>query len=218
MKTPITIKAIRQHFTYSWWKYALLALLAIFGWNLIYTVTEYHPPADKKIDLFVFGVGEEELMDAYMEDIRVNEMPDMEEMGSAFLLVDDTYTPMQLATYIAVGEGHLYMLPKSYFQDYASQGAFLPLENIPGLVEKLEAAGIDLARGWRTEAESGEKHLYGIPMENFPGLAAFAYTYDDTYLSITTTNGNDENSYKFLQIFLEDMLEEPLQIAMPDIY
>ena len=218
MKTPITIKAIRQHFTYSWWKYALLALLAIFGWNLIYTVTEYRPPADKKIDLFVFGVGEEELMDAYMEDIRTSEMPDMEEMGSAFLLVDDTYTPMQLATYIAVGEGHLYMLPKSYFQDYASQGAFLPLENIPGLVEKLEAAGIDLARGWRTEAESGEKHLYGIPMENFPGLAAFAYAYDDTYLSITATNGNDENSYKFLQIFLEDMLEPPLQIAMPDIY
>ena len=39
MKTPITIKAIRQHFTYAWWKYALLALLAIFGWNLLSAIT-----------------------------------------------------------------------------------------------------------------------------------------------------------------------------------
>lgn len=214
MKTPINKDTIRQHFTYSWWKYVLLVILAVFGWNLIYTVTEYRPPMNKRIDFFVLGAGEETLLDQYMENVRTGEMSDMELMDSAFLLVDETYTPMQLTTYIAAGEGHLYMLPKDYFQNYASQGAFLPLENVPGLVEKLEAAGVSLDRGWRTEADSGETHLYGIPMAQFPGFAAYSYGYEDSYLSITVTNRNDENSYKFLQIFLEDMLEPPLELAV----
>ena len=215
MKTPMNMQSIRQHFPYAWWKYALLALLAIFGWNLIYTVTEYQPPNDKCVDLFIFGVGEEELLDAYMENIRASEMSDMEQMDSAFLMVDDTYTPMQLMTYIAAGEGHLYMLPKEYFQNYASQDVFMPLEDIPGLTDSLTAAGISFDRGWRTSEELHEKHLYGIPMANFPGLAPYAYGYENSFLCISVTNGNDANSIKFLQLFLEDMLEEPIAVELP---
>ena len=39
MKTPVTKQTLRTHFTYSWWKYALLAVLAVFGIDLLYTVT-----------------------------------------------------------------------------------------------------------------------------------------------------------------------------------
>lgn len=215
MKTPINKQSIRQHITYSWWKYALLAALAIFGWNLVYTVTEYQPPNEKCVDMYIFGVGEEELLDAYMENIRVTEMSDMEQMDSAFLIVDDTYTPVQLTTYIAAGEGQLYMLPKDYFQSYSTQDVFLPLEDIPGLTDSLTAAGISFDRGWRISAETGEKHLYGIPMASFPGLAAYAYGYEDSFLCISVTNGNEANTIKFLHLFLEDMLEPPVAMTLP---
>lgn len=214
MKTPMNKQSIRQHFTYAWWKYALLAVIAIFGWNLIYTVTAYQPPANKKIDLFIYGYGEEELLDGYMETIRQTEMSDMEQMDSSFMLLDDSYTPMQIMTYIAAGEGHLYMLPKDYFQNYAGQAVFLPLEDVPGLIDSLAEAGISVDRGWRTDEETREKHLYGIPMTNFPGFAAYAYGYEDSYLCISVTNRNDENSIKFLQIFLEDMLEPPVTTVL----
>lgn len=207
MKTPITLKAIREHLTYAWWKYVLLAILAIFGWNMVYTVTEYKPPANKKVDLFVFGNGDQDRLDTYMESIRLSEMQDMEEMSSVFLVVDDTYTPMQLMTYIAAGEGHLYMLPKDYFQNYAGQGAFMPLEDIEGLTQLLDDAGLSYDRGWRNNTEINEKHLYGIPMASMPGFSQYAYGYEDSYLSIVVTNGNDENSIKFLKLFLEDMLD-----------
>lgn len=212
MKTPITWKGIRNHLTYAWWKYALLVVLSVFGWNLVYTTTAYRPPNEKKVDMYVFGSGEQELLDVYMENVRQTKMSDMEQMSSVFLVLDDTYTPMQLMTYIAAGEGNLYMLPKDYFQNYAGQGAFMPLEEIPGLVETLEAAGVSLDRGWRTNTETGEKHLYGIPMASFAGFSQYSYGYDEHYLSITITNGNDENSVKFLQIFLEDMLDPNHQI------
>lgn len=214
MKTPVTWKAIRQHFTYSWWKYVLLACLAVFGWNLAYTMTEYQPPDDKKVDMYVFSYGENGLMDAYMEQIRTTYMSDMEQMLSYYVGQDDTYTPMQLTTYVAAGEGHLYILPKSYFQSYAAQGAFLPLEDVPGLTDSLTQAGVSFDRGWRTVVDDGEKHLFGIPLADFPGLKAYIYDPSDLYISIIVTNGNDDNSCKFLQRFLLDMLEEPIAIDL----
>ena len=215
MKTPITIRTIRQHLTYSCWKYILLVILAVAGWSMVYTVTAYQPPEEKKIDLFVFTGGYQERLTAYMEDVRQREMSDMEEMESVFILVDDAYTPMQLMTYIAAGEGHLYMLTKEYFQNYGSQDLFVPLDTIPGLVDLLDAAGVSYDRGWCISEETGEKHLYGIPMAGFPGMGAYLYGYDESYLCISVTNGNDENSAKFLKLFLEDMLEEPLAVELP---
>jgi len=44
MKTPITKAKLQNHFTYSLWKYALLAVVAIFGWNIVYSMTAYQPP------------------------------------------------------------------------------------------------------------------------------------------------------------------------------
>lgn len=209
MKTPVTSRSIREHLAYAWWKYALVIVLAATGWNLIYTMTAYRPPAEKKVDMYICGFGEQEALDAYMEQVRVNEMSDMEEMSCLFLTVDDTYTPMQLMTYIAAGEGDIYLLPKDYFQSYAAEGGFLPLEDDPGVMEAAEAAGISLDKGWRTSSETGEKHLYGIPASELPGFGAYLYNTEDTYLSILVNNGNDENSLKFLSILLRDMAVAP---------
>lgn len=207
MKTPITWKAIRGHLTYSWWKYALMAILAVFGWNLIYTVTEYHPPQDKSIKIYAFGIGNYETLDAYMENVRINEMSDMEEMSCVFNMLDETYTPMQVMTYVMAGEGHIYLLPKDYFLNYASEGAFLPLEDAPGFTAWLDEQAISYDRGWRADGETGEKHLYGVPVAQFPGLGQYLIGYEDYYITILSTNGNDANSQKFLQIFLEDMID-----------
>ena len=209
MKTPITKQTIREHWNYSWWKYALLVILALVGWNLVFTMTAYHPPEEKKVAMYVLGVGDEGKLDSYMEQVRLTAMDDMEEMNSVFMTYDETYTTMQIMVYLAAGEGDLYTLNKEMFQSYASQGAFLPLEEIPGLMDMLTEAGVKLDKGLRTNSENGEKHLYGIPLADFPGLSDFLYTYEESYLSIAALNGNDENCVKFLNIFLQDMLKAP---------
>lgn len=209
MKTPINMKTIREHMHYSWWKYALIVCFALVGWNLFYTMTAYRPPQEKEVELFILGYGEQEPLDAYLNEVWQTEMTDMEAMTGLYLTYDETYSSMQLMTYIAAAEGDLYMLPKDFFQSYAAEGAFIELENIPGLVELLESHNISLTKGWRTNIETKEKHLYGIPMAEIPGLSRFMYTAEDLYLSIIVTNGNEENVVKFLKIFMEDMLAEP---------
>lgn len=206
MKTPITKQRLRNHLTYSWWKYALLVVIAIFGWNLVYTITRYRAPEDKKVTVNLYVFGDQAALDAYMADVNASLMPEMEQMDSIFTAVDDTYGDMILSTHIAASEGDVYLLDRSRFQQVAASGAFLPLEERSELIAALENAGISLSQGWRTESDTGERHLYGIPCAGLPGMAAYVYDPSDCYMAVLISNQNDENVLRFLDIFVNDLL------------
>ena len=138
MKTPLNAETLRQHFTYSWWKYLLVLVLGIFAVNLLMTVTTPRIPEDKRVDFYVYGLSESESLNAYMEKIRAGEMADMETMSSNTFFQDSNYGPMQLATYMAAAEGDLYLLPRDEFLSYSTAGAFLPLEDDEELMAFLE--------------------------------------------------------------------------------
>ena len=208
MKTPINAETLRYHFTYSWWKYVLVLVAGIFLVNLILTVTTPRIPEDKRVDFYIYGLSDSESLNAYMEKIRSEEMPDMEIMTSLTMFPNDAYGPMQLMTYMSAQEGDVFLLTRDEFLSYASSGAFLPLEEDEELMGIFNEAGIDLRRGWRTLADSDETHLYGIPADMLPGLNALCYA-DNGFLTVTVYNGNQENVMKFLRILCRDMLIVP---------
>ena len=208
MKTPINAETLRHHLTYSWWKYVLVLIAGIFLVNLIFTVTAPRIPEDKRVDFYIYGLSDSESLNAYMEKIRSEEMPDMEIMTSLTMFPNDAYGPMQLMTYMSAQEGDVFLLTRDEFLSYASSGAFLPLEDDEELMGIFNEAGIDLRRGWRTLADSDETHLYGIPADMLPGLNALCYA-DNGFLTVTVYNGNQENVMKFLRILCRDMLIAP---------
>ena len=208
MKTPVNVRTIRQHLTYSWWKYLLLILFAVFGTDLYYTVSAYRSPPEKKVDFYVYGLADEAGLKAYMADVQSSSMQDMEEMNALIMSTDETYGPMQITTYIAAGEGDIYLLPRDQFISLASSGAWLPLEGDAELVSLFTGRDLSLQSGWRRESESGESHLYGIPVSRLPGLSRYAYV-ENGFLSILVTSGNEENCLKFLRILCGDMLDPP---------
>ena len=215
MKTPVTSKSLRQHFTYNWWVYLLIALLAFGLVDLLYTVTAYRSPRDKTIGFYVYGYVNDTGMSAYMDNIRETEMSDMEEMSSVMLAMDDTYGPMQLMTYLSAGEGDVYMLPREQFLNYSMSGSMVPLENDTELMALFDAAGVNLQSGWRKETETGENHLYGIPQDKLPGLIQYAYA-QDGFLCVPLTGGNQENAMKFLRILCRNMLTAPPEETAAD--
>lgn len=215
MKTPLTAQRFRNHLTYSWWKYLLLCVVAIFGWNLLFAVTRYQAPEEKQVIMNIYVYADQEALDAYMAQVNAEQMPDMEEMHTYYSTPGDQYSEMVFSTHIAVGEGDVFLLNRDFFQRYASAGSFLPLENEP-MIALLEEAGISLSQGWRAVADTGERHLYGIPCVNLPGIAAYVLDPTDCYLVVSITNGNDENVLQFLNIFIADMLKEPEPTAPSD--
>lgn len=206
MKTPINSRTLHQHLAYSWWKYALVIVLGAVMVNLLYTVTAYRSPAGKKIEIYVYGYLNQEPMDEYMRTIQETRMPDMEEMQSIALTADETYGPMQLNTYVAAGEGDLYVLPRNSFVSMASAGAWVALENDEELMALFSETGINLQSGWRRESGTGESHLFGIPVSALPGLNAYLHV-ENGFISVLAANGNDENVMQFLRILCQDMVQ-----------
>ena len=207
MKTPVNARTLRQHLTYNWWKYLLIAVVAFGLVDLLYAVTAYRSPRDKTVGLYVYGYMNETDLMPYLENIRETEMSDMEEINAVTLTVDDTYGPMQMMTYIAAGEGDVYLFSRDDFLNNAMNGSLLPLESDAELLALFDNAGINLQSGWRRESETGETHLYGIPLDKLPGLSKYIYA-QDGYLSVIVTSGNQENAFKLLRILCRDGIEQ----------
>ena len=207
MKTPINRRTVQQHLTYAWWKYALVIVLGAALVNIYFTVSAYRSPAEKKIELYVYGACDQDKLDAYLEEVRITQLPEMEEVRSLMMTTDSTYGPMQLTTYVAAGEGDIYVLPREQFVSMASSGAWVALEDDEALTSLFTERGISLQSGWRREADSRESHLYGLPVAQLPGLRNYLYT-EDGYLCVLVSNGNDANVMRMLEILCEDMLEQ----------
>ncbi len=208
MKTPVNARTLKNHFTYSWWKYLLVLLAGIFLVNLIFTVTAPRIPEDKKVEFYICGLADEQKLTSYLENVRLSEMPDMESLTYVTLYQEETYGVMQLMTHMAAHEGDIYLMRRDDFLSYAANGVFKPLEDDEELMSFFADAGVDLRRGWRTLSESDETHLYGIPADVLPGLSYMCYA-DNGYLAVLDFNGNDENSMKFLRILCRDMITAP---------
>lgn len=211
MKTPVTKQLLKDHITYSWWKYVLMILLALFGWNLIYSMTAYRPPEEKKVIVGLYGYGTSYNLDDYMLEVQRIHLPDMEEVAPMDIAPDEAYGEMILTTRMISGECDIYILPTEEFQNWAAQGACQPLDEVlPELVADLEETGISLSRGRRQNANTGEKHVYGIPLRDLPGAQDLLWCdTTDLYVCVYHKTGNDENVLKFMDIFVRDMLNEP---------
>ncbi len=218
MKTPVTSTELRNYLTYAWWKYVILVVLAIFGCSLIYAMTEPRTPEELKITLGIYAYGMNTNIDAYMENVRAEKMPEMEEISSFYMTPDTVNGAMIVTTRIAAREGDIYALPREHFTPCAEQGGFMALEEVlPELVKDLEDAGVSLSRGWCTLEETGEKHLLGIPCKDLPGLSStLMCNTDDLYLSVFYKTGNDENVLIFFEQFVRDMLKAPVTAAIEE--
>jgi len=214
LKTPLSLSSLKQHLTYNWWKYILVALLSFGLVDLLYSVTAYRAPAEKRVEFYVYGLCNSDALEAYMNRIHEDEMSDMEVLSFQQLTPDDAYGPMQLMTYLSAGEGDLYLLPRDEFVSYAASGALVPLEGDRELISFYDENSVSLQSGWRKETDSGETHLFGIPQNKLPGLYQYAVA-KDGFLCVIVTGGNIDNTVRFLRILSRDMITAPEPLPEP---
>lgn len=207
IKTPLEKKRLRTHLTYHSWKYLIVVLASIFGWNLIYTMTAYRSPEHLRVDLYIqTATATNESVDTFLKPVWEECVPDMETVTSVLLTTttsEDVYANMQLSVYIMAGEGDIYILTSQDFKNYASQGAFIDLTPY---VENgmLNLDGIDTAAGYVATVNdegipTGEKQFFGIPAYELDGFKTGMYiNNDDLVIGVTSFSHNEENVIKFL--------------------
>lgn len=205
-ETKITKERIRHHLAYGWWKYLLLGVIAIFGWNLIYTASAYQAPGDKKLDVYFasYSLAEDVLeeMKAAILERRPN-LEDADILSIYYSETDDYYGSVQLTTYIGAGEGDVFILTKDRFDVYARGGLFLPLDDAIAS-GAIDLRGIDPARGVVT-TEDGVRGVMGIPAERLYGLMDIGLDSRELLLGVTAYSENPEDGFAFIDWLIAEM-------------
>ncbi len=170
--TKITWARVKHHFAYSWWAYALLLVVTLFGWDLLYIEKI---PREQKLDVYV--VTPTGAVSTWSDEVRaplLAEMPDLQEIQLIQIALgaeQDYAATMQLTTYIGARDGDAMLLSREKFGDFSSAesgGLFIPLE--PYLADgTIDATGIDLTAGTGTSTQ-GQRALCGIPADGLYGL------------------------------------------------
>ena len=207
MRLPITRERIRTHFHYAWWQYVLLVCLAVFGWNLLYTTTRYRSPEALKVEWYCQGLVDaqsQEMLDALLEQLRLELFPDMEEVTFTAVAYDQTYGDMQLMVWSSAGQGDLYMLEREPFQNLASGGA---MAQLTPYIESgaLSTGDLDLTAGYVTDPETGKKYLMGVPADSLTGLEAYGIDPEGCVMGLLASGGNLDNTLKLMQWLIDNM-------------
>lgn len=214
ISTPVNKNTLKHHWDYYKWKYLLMAVIIVAGWSLIYTMTRPQAPDSSRINVYIQSdTTSDQLMHDFLDPVWKASVPEEEELNLMTILASDEYTALQqLFTVIYAHEGDIYLLTNKYYRQYASQGVFLPLEE---LIDngRLNVDGIDTRAGYtdlvleRDENEvpiKTESHLYGIPLRELYGFASgMQVDNQELYACIFVENGNMDDVITFFDAMIQ---------------
>ena len=227
MKQKITKAYIQNHFRYHAFLYVCLGIIAFAGLNLLFDVTEYTPPPEKQIVVYVmddyFNMAQDTTV---LTDAR-EAFPDME-------LIDVYSTPMtsyegqqKFMLVLAANEGDVYILDRSYLAYFVKEILATPLDEYieSGIIN---TESMDLKQLTMTSVKDaaypdiadGAEHVFAIPATNLYGLMSdFFIDNRNKILLIPSYSGNKENAAKMIQWLYDRYYyeEEPAFVKNYDI-
>lgn len=202
---------IANHFRYRWYLYVLALIAAVAVPTIIFSVSSYESSENKRIDFFMVNTGSVESAVRPVFDKLVNESDagkNTETVTYEFISDDSTGTMEQILTVrMMCKEKDIIISDGTVFQSYASQGFFLPLDDM--IPEEFSQLLSD--RNIRTghacvsnDEKVGDDHLYGIPLSALSFLTGGKPFYNDQlYISVFYDTGNDVNVKSVINKIIE---------------
>ena len=213
-KNRMTKAWLKNHISYCWWKYLLMAVLCVVGVDVLFAVTQYRPPEEKKVEIYVLNdYAETEAMSQELEPLFFERCPDQEELTvlNINLGSDDMYARMQFTTYAAAKQGDVYMLP-------AGELLALTQESVDAFVDLkpyiesgvIDVRGIDVSSGVMRRAD-GSEGVYAIPADTLYGMFAYGNDPAGSMLCMPAFGGNDAHAAQAIDLLIEQYHVEKLE-------
>lgn len=215
----ITKKRIKDHWRYGWWKYAIFAVVVAIGIDLLFSMTAYRSPEDKRIQLYMCnGYADAQALETDLWPALLEACPEQEELlaMNIDLTTSDYYAQIQFTTYTAAREGDVCLLPASEVRALASDGADYAFLELTPYVERgvIPTEGIDLEAGM-LEDSNGVRGLYAIPADTLYGLYEYGCDPAGGMLCAMVYGGNDDTAATLIGQMIERFQTDPPQGGSP---
>lgn len=175
-------------------------------------MTAYRAPGDKRLDVYFVGTGVPEDTLTWFQDQILSLYEDSVEDSSCLAIVntdENYYGAMQMTTYMAAGEGDIYLLPAEEFEQMKDSGGFAPLD--AAIADgTIDLRGIDVSSAVVYD-EQGMPSSVAIPTESLYGLMDLGIDNRDAYLCVMITSQNQQTAFSFVNWIIENMLAEKPQ-------
>ena len=175
----LTKKRLKNHFAYNWWKYALSAAVSAMLVSIVFAVTAYRPPAEKKVELYVLNgyIDTETFQRDFWPELQARK-PEQEELTVLNINLTDSsniYAPMQFSTYVAAQQGDLFLISRDEMRRITADGAQEALVELTGYLDSgvIDADGMDLKNGTLDRGD-GTTAVYAIPADTLTPVILLA--------------------------------------------
>ena len=203
----ITKSRLRNHWLYGWWKYLIVVIVGVFGVDMVFAMTRYRPPENKKVEVYMCnGYMDATAVEETIWPVFVGAYPEQEELTvmNINLLSDDMYVDMQFTTYIGAGQGDLLVLPKEETGRLIGED---PVEeafaDLTPYIESgvIDVTGIDLSAGMFKRSD-GTQGVFAIPADSLGGLWLHGENPPGGLMCILTNCGNVDHAAAVLGLMV----------------
>lgn len=106
------------------------------------------------------------------------------------------FNMQKMVVELAAGGNSIIIIPEDQFKAFAAQGSYISLDDT--IDPKLYPEGVI------ADAESGEEHLFGIPLHEVKWFKDAGYAGKEIYAFIPLNATNVENAKKVMKAMIED--------------
>ena len=206
----LTKKRLKNHFAYNWWKYALSAAVSAMLVSIVFAVTAYRPPAEKKVELYVLNgyIDTETFQRDFWPELQARK-PEQEELTVLNINLTDSsniYAPMQFSTYVAAQQGDLFLISRDEMRRITADGAQEALVELTGYLDSgvIDADGMDLKNGTLDRGD-GTTAVYAIPADTLTGLSRYGNDPKNSLLCIPIYTKNADSAAALIGLMLEKL-------------
>ena len=179
----LTKKRLKNHFAYNWWKYALSAAVSAMLVSIVFAVTAYRPPAEKKVELYVLNgyIDTETFQRDFWPELQARK-PEQEELTVLFLISRDE------------------------MRRITADGAQEALVELTGYLDSgvIDANGMDLKNGTFDRGD-GTTAVYAIPADTLTGLSQYGNDPKNSLLCIPIYTKNADSAAALIGLMLEKL-------------
>jgi len=210
MKEKVTKAYLQNHFHYFKWAYLVIFAFALFGWNLIFSVTEPEIPEEKKLEVYFCGPTFKYDQDE-MEAQAMEAFPDMEKIGFYGIDVDSYEGYQQFSVLLAAHEGDIFIIDRSYLSYFVKEWLAADLDGY------VESGALVTQADYTVTTKNRVPDPYTDPNDKDTAPRIYAVECSDLYtmmldclydnrnavMAIAVNNGNDDNVVTFFNALLQ---------------